>query len=367
GRLTTDGWAQVLTVLPYVVAAVVVIWLYRRTLDVMAVGDVEASSLGVAPARVRLLLICVATLGTAAVVSVSGLIGFVGIVIPHAVRLVIGPGHRLLLPLSLLVGAAFLVLADIVARTALAPAEMPIGVVTAALGAPFFLVVLRRSRGRIGPPRPRTPPGPRALPGPGRPDLPRPRRRRRRRPHPARRDHVRARGELGLSGRPQRLRQDHPALRPGRPDPLRRGRRRGGHPAAAVHPPHHRPHRGDHAATPRGARRRDRARAHPPRPHPAHPALRHRDRAGRRGGGPRDRPARPARLHRPHRHHPVRGRAPARGPGPRAGAGARGAVAGRADQCARHRPPTAGARVGRLHATRGRAHGDRGDARLDLG
>ncbi|HJC28612.1 MAG TPA: iron ABC transporter permease [Candidatus Dietzia intestinipullorum] len=149
GRLTTDGWAQVLTVLPYVVAAVVVIWLYRRTLDVMAVGDVEASSLGVAPARVRLLLICVATLGTAAVVSVSGLIGFVGIVIPHAVRLVIGPGHRLLLPLSLLVGAAFLVLADIVARTALAPAEMPIGVVTAALGAPFFLVVLRRSRGQI--------------------------------------------------------------------------------------------------------------------------------------------------------------------------------------------------------------------------
>lgn len=149
GRLTTDGWTQVWTVLPYVVVAVAVIALYRRTLDVMAVGDVEASSLGITPARVRLLLICVATLGTAAVVSVSGLIGFVGIVIPHAVRLVIGPGHRLLLPLSLLVGAAFLVVADIAARTALAPAEVPIGVVTAALGAPFFLVVLRRSRGQI--------------------------------------------------------------------------------------------------------------------------------------------------------------------------------------------------------------------------
>lgn len=149
GRLTTDGWDQVRTVLPYVLVSVVVIALYRRTLDVMAVGDVEASSLGIAPTRVRLLLICVATLGTAAVVSVSGLIGFVGIVIPHAVRMVIGPGHRLLVPVSLLVGAAFLVLTDVVARTALAPSELPIGVVTAALGAPFFLLVLRRSRGRI--------------------------------------------------------------------------------------------------------------------------------------------------------------------------------------------------------------------------
>lgn len=149
GRLTTDGWSQVRSVLPYVVVAVVVIALYRRTLDVMAVGDVEASSLGIVPTRVRLLLICVATLGTAAVVSVSGLIGFVGIVIPHAVRMVIGPGHRLLVPVSLLIGAAFLVLTDIVARTALAPSELPIGVVTAALGAPFFLMVLRRSKGRI--------------------------------------------------------------------------------------------------------------------------------------------------------------------------------------------------------------------------
>ncbi|EYT62688.1 ABC transporter permease [Dietzia sp. UCD-THP] len=149
GRLTTSGWAEVRTVLPYVVISVAVIALHRRTLDVMSVGDVEASTLGIAPARVRLALISVATLGTAAVVSVSGLIGFVGIVIPHAVRMVIGPGHRLLLPLSLLVGAAFLVLADLVARTAMSPGELPIGVVTAAIGAPFFLFVLRRSRGVI--------------------------------------------------------------------------------------------------------------------------------------------------------------------------------------------------------------------------
>ena len=147
GRLSTDGWSDVVVVLPYVVVTVAVIALHRRTLDVMAVGDVEAASLGIDPARVRLLLVCVATLGTAAVVSASGLIGFVGIVVPHAVRLLVGPGHRLLLPLSLLVGAAFLVLADVLARTVMSPAELPIGVVTAAIGAPFFLVVLRRSRG----------------------------------------------------------------------------------------------------------------------------------------------------------------------------------------------------------------------------
>ncbi|UYP18331.1 iron ABC transporter permease [Rhodococcus sp. Z13] len=147
GRLATDGWSDVLTVLPYVVVTVAIIALHRRTLDVMSVGDVEAASLGIHPARVRLLLVSVATLGTAAVVSASGLIGFVGIVVPHAVRLLVGPGHRLLLPLSLMVGAAFLVLADVLARSVMAPAELPIGVVTAAVGAPFFLVVLRRSRG----------------------------------------------------------------------------------------------------------------------------------------------------------------------------------------------------------------------------
>ena len=149
GRLTTSGWADVRTVLPYVLVSVAVIALFRRMLDVMAVGDVEAATLGISPARVRLILISVATLGTAAVVSVSGLIGFVGIVIPHAVRMLIGPGHRLLLPTSLLAGATFLILADVVARTAMSPAELPIGVVTAAIGAPFFLVVLRRSRGHI--------------------------------------------------------------------------------------------------------------------------------------------------------------------------------------------------------------------------
>lgn len=146
GRLSTDGWTDVVAVLPYVAVSAVVVLLHRRILDVMAVGDVEASALGVNAARTRLLLVLAATLGTAAVVSVSGLIGFVGIVVPHAVRLLLGTSHRVLLPVSALLGAAFLVLADVLARTVAAPAELPIGVVTALVGAPFFLVVLRRAR-----------------------------------------------------------------------------------------------------------------------------------------------------------------------------------------------------------------------------
>jgi iron complex transport system permease protein len=149
GQLSTDGWSEIRIVLPFVVLSATVVLLHRRALDVIAVGDVEAASLGLSPATVRLVVIVAATLGTAAVVSVSGLIGFVGIVVPHVIRLVFGVGHRLLLPMSMLLGAAFLVGADVVARTALAPAEVPIGVVTAFVGAPFFLVVLRRSRGGV--------------------------------------------------------------------------------------------------------------------------------------------------------------------------------------------------------------------------
>ena len=121
----------------------------RRLLDVMSVGDTEASSLGVNPARLRLVLIGFATLGTAAVVAVSGLIGFVGIIVPHTVRLLTNASYRVIVPLSLLLGGSFLVLAGVLARTVLAPAEIPIGVVTALVGAPFFAVVLRRSTGVV--------------------------------------------------------------------------------------------------------------------------------------------------------------------------------------------------------------------------
>jgi iron complex transport system permease protein len=146
GRLSTDGWSGVAGIVPYVAVAAVVVLAHWRALDVMALGDVEAASLGVDPGRTRLVLVVAATLGTAAVVSVSGLIGFVGIVVPHAVRLLFGASHRTLLPLAVALGAAFLVLTDVLARWALAPAELPIGIVTALVGAPFFVIVLRQRR-----------------------------------------------------------------------------------------------------------------------------------------------------------------------------------------------------------------------------
>jgi iron complex transport system permease protein len=146
GRLSTSGWSDVLLVMPYVAVSLAVIVAHRRALDVLRVGDEEAASLGVPVARVRFAVVAAATLGTAAAVAVSGLIGFVGIVIPHAVRLLAGTSYRVVLPLAGLLGAAFLVLADVVARTALSPAELPIGVVTAFVGAPFFVVVLRTTR-----------------------------------------------------------------------------------------------------------------------------------------------------------------------------------------------------------------------------
>ncbi len=101
------------------------------------------------PGRVRLIFVVFATLGTAAVVSVSGLIGFVGIIVPHTVRLMTSSSYRVVVPLSILLGGAFLVFADILARVAVSPAEIPIGVVTALIGAPFFAVVLRTSKGIV--------------------------------------------------------------------------------------------------------------------------------------------------------------------------------------------------------------------------
>ena len=146
GRLSTTGWGDVALAAPYVAVSLVVIFLSRRLLDVLAVDDAEAAALGVSPPRVRRWVVAAATLGTAAVVAVSGLIAFVGIIVPHTIRLLAGTSYRRVIPLSLILGAAFLVAADVAARTMVSPAELPIGVVTAFLGAPFFLVVLRANR-----------------------------------------------------------------------------------------------------------------------------------------------------------------------------------------------------------------------------
>jgi iron complex transport system permease protein len=149
GSLATSGWGEVTLLLPYAVVAAVAILVHRRELDVLSVGDEEAASLGLHPQRSRYILVAAATFGTAAAVAVSGLIGFVGIIVPHTVRLLAGTSYRAILPLSVLFGAAFLVLSDLAARTVLAPTEVPIGVVTAFAGAPFFVLVLRTAK-RVG-------------------------------------------------------------------------------------------------------------------------------------------------------------------------------------------------------------------------
>jgi iron complex transport system permease protein len=146
GQLATDGWSDVRMILPYAVVTTVVVLVLRRDLDVLSVGDAEAGSLGLNPGRSRLILVLAASLATAAAVAVSGLIGFVGIIVPHVVRLLTGSSYRAILPLSMLYGGAFLVVADLIARTVSAPTELPIGVVTAFLGAPFFVLVLRTTR-----------------------------------------------------------------------------------------------------------------------------------------------------------------------------------------------------------------------------
>ena len=150
GSLDTAGWHDVLLLLPYAGVSAVVLVLHRRVLDVMTLGDDEATALGLNVGRIRLLLVAAATLGTAGAVAVSGLIGFLGIIVPHFVRLVAGSSYRIVLPMSLLVGGGFLAFTDVLARTIVSPAELPIGVVTAFFGAPFFAVVLRTGR-NVGP------------------------------------------------------------------------------------------------------------------------------------------------------------------------------------------------------------------------
>ncbi len=147
GRLVTVGWSEVWTLVPYAVVASAVLVVLRRLLDVLGLGDEEAAGLGVNVVRVRRLVVLAATLATAAAVSVSGLIAFVGIIVPHTIRLLTGWSYRVIIPLSLAYGAAFLIVADLGARTLVAPGELPIGVVTAFLGAPFFLLVLRTMKG----------------------------------------------------------------------------------------------------------------------------------------------------------------------------------------------------------------------------
>lgn len=146
GSVAGRTWAHVLLVLPYVVLGGALTWLFGRDLNVLTLGDDTAWYLGMNVERVRLLLLALSSLLTAAAVAVSGIIGFVGLVVPHLMRIIAGPDHRALLPASALAGGTLLVLADVVARTLAAPTEIPVGIITSLLGAPFFLYLLHRRR-----------------------------------------------------------------------------------------------------------------------------------------------------------------------------------------------------------------------------
>jgi len=144
GSFSLSQWSEVGVALPAILIGVLIIMIYARSLNLVQLGEEQAQQLGMDVEKIKVILLAAATLITAAAVSFVGIIGFVGIIIPHAVRLIWGPDYRFLLPLSVLVGGIFLILADVVARTVMAPSEIPIGVVTALCGAPFFLYLLRR-------------------------------------------------------------------------------------------------------------------------------------------------------------------------------------------------------------------------------
>ncbi|WP_281885237.1 iron ABC transporter permease [Paenibacillus sp. YYML68] len=147
GSLALRGWSYSVVLLPYLAVGAVVLLGYGRAMNVLMLGEKQAAHVGVHVERTKLVVLVASTLITAAAVSVAGVISFVGLLVPHLLRLLVGPDYRLLLPLSVIGGAIYVVLADTLARTLLSPTEIPLGIVTAFLGAPFFGYLLYRRKG----------------------------------------------------------------------------------------------------------------------------------------------------------------------------------------------------------------------------
>jgi iron complex transport system permease protein len=145
GSLTAITWQKLSTLAIITIVGLVFLWLVRWRLNILSLGDDEAKALGVNPARMKLWIIICSTLITSAAVSVSGVIGWVGLVIPHAGRILVGPDHKRLMPASIALGAAFMILIDNIARTLL-PGEVPLGVLTGLIGVPILILLLRRNR-----------------------------------------------------------------------------------------------------------------------------------------------------------------------------------------------------------------------------
>jgi iron complex transport system permease protein len=144
GGFAGRGWDHVMVLLPYIVIGYSLMHIYARRMNIILLGEEPAQHLGIDVERMKKVLLTAATLTTASAVSVSGVIAFVGLIIPHAVRLMVGPDHRVLLPTAALTGAIFLIIADALARVAAAPEEIPVGIITALCGGPFFIYLLRK-------------------------------------------------------------------------------------------------------------------------------------------------------------------------------------------------------------------------------
>ena len=146
GHISVTSWGQIAIIAPLVIGGIIGARFFASHLNAFSLGEEGAAYLGIEIERDKILILALGSLLTAAAVSISGLVSFVGLVVPHAVRLSLGPDHRLLLPASALAGAAFLVIADLLARILLAPVEIPVGVITAIIGAPFFIYLLRHTK-----------------------------------------------------------------------------------------------------------------------------------------------------------------------------------------------------------------------------
>jgi|YelNatPaOPRAMG01_1025707.scaffolds.fasta_scaffold94779_2 iron complex transport system permease protein len=146
GSLAASNWNYVKMALPFVVIGVAIIYVFARDLNIMLLGEEQARHLGVDAERLKKIMIASATLITAAAVSISGIIGFIGLIIPHISRILVGPDHRILIPSSALGGAIVLILCDTIGRMIVRPAELPVGIITSLLGVPFFIYLIRKKK-----------------------------------------------------------------------------------------------------------------------------------------------------------------------------------------------------------------------------
>ena len=149
GSFSSANWDKCLAGTPIILIGILSLFYFRRELDLLLIGDESARSIGLSLRRVRIILLVISTLITAAAVSISGIIGFIGLIIPHIIRMIVGPKHRIMLPYAILAGGFFTLCADTFARSILPSSEIPVGIITSLAGAPFFIYLLRNKKREI--------------------------------------------------------------------------------------------------------------------------------------------------------------------------------------------------------------------------